>query len=228
MSTETTLQRVQMVKEQLARRGIQDEAILQAMADVPRHHFIESDFANLAYEDTALPIQAGQTISQPYIVARMMELLELKSSDKVLDVGTGSGYAAAVMSRIVAAVYSIERQHALAQRAAENLAAANTDHNIYIRHGDGTLGWPEHAPYDAISVAAGGPKIPKPLLEQLAIDGRLVIPVGMRPRAQRLIRIRKVAENSYKRETFDGVRFVPLIGEAGWDAEEMEQMVIAP
>lgn len=227
MAKETDLKRMQMVKEQLAGRGIGDEAVLRAMAEVPRQQFIRSRFAELAYEDTPLPIKRGQTISQPYIVARMAELLILESSDRVLDIGAGSGYAAAVMSRIADEVYTVERHAQLAHTAAENLAAVGYD-NVSVRQGDGTLGWPGHAPYDAIMVAAGGPDVPAPLLEQLAIDGRLVIPVGNHPRIQRLRRVRRLANNQYEHEEFEGVRFVPLVGAAGWDEEEVEETAVSP
>jgi len=213
------LKRLQMVKEQLIARGIQDEAVLQAMFDVPRHHFVHSHFKELAYEDTPLPIQGKQTISQPYIVARMTELLQLQSDDRVLDVGTGSAYAAAVMSRIAKEVYSIERHTPLVHRAVEKLTALDYD-NVTVSQGDGSLGWPEYAPYDAIMVAAGGPEIPSPLLEQLAVNGRLVIPIGTHPRTQILKRVRRLADNNYETEDFGGVRFVPLVGEAGWDGKK--------
>jgi protein-L-isoaspartate(D-aspartate) O-methyltransferase len=218
MLTETNLNRMQMVKEQLAGRDIQDEAVLRAMTEVPRHCFVHPQFANLAYEDTPLPILEGQTISQPYIVARMAELLELKTTDKVLEVGTGSGYAAAVMSRIAAEVYTIERHEQLVLQAAETLAALGYD-NVRVRQGDGTLGWPEYAPYDAIVAAAGGPAIPTPLLAQLAVNGRLVMPIGPHPRIQRLKRVRRLPNNEYRHEELGDVRFVPLVGERGWDSE---------
>ena len=217
-ATETKLNRLQMVNEQLAGRGIQDEAVLQAMAEVPRHYFVHPRFTNLAYEDTPLPILEGQTISQPYMVARMAELLELKATDEVLEIGTGSGYAAAVMSRIVAEVYTIERHKQLVLQAAETLAALGYN-NVMVRQGDGTLGWPEHAPYDAIVAAAGGPEIPEPLLAQLAVNGRLVMPIGPHPRVQQLKRVWRLPNNQYRHEELGGVRFVPLVGEGGWDSE---------
>jgi len=169
----------------------------------------------LAYEDGPLPIAEGQTISQPYIVAYMTEALELSSRDKVLEIGTGSGYAAAVLSRIVDTVYSVERLEGLAHSARERLAMLGYN-NIVVLVGDGTLGWPEHSPYDAIVVTAGAPQVPKPLLEQLAIGGKLVIPVGSSYVLQELVRVRRVAERDYHSEELCGVRFVPLIGVAGW------------
>lgn len=218
MSKKTKTKRLNMVQEQLAGRGIRDKAVLRAMAEVPRHHFVPAQYAELAYEDTPLPIASGQTISQPYIVARMIESLRLKSGHKVLEVGTGSGYAAAVMSRIAGTVYTIERHERLALTAGEKLAALNYD-NVFVRHGDGTLGWPEHAPYKAIKVAAGGPNVPQALLTQMALDGRLVIPVGEHPRTQRLVRVHRLGTDQYEHEALGGVRFVPLVGEAGWGEE---------
>lgn len=212
------LQRMKMVKEQLAWRGIEDEAVLRAMAEVPRHYFVDPSFAGRAYEDRPLPIQGQQTISQPYIVARMSELLELNADDRVLDVGTGSGYAAAVMSRIVQQVFSIEQHELLVQQARERLAELAYT-NVTISQGDGSLGWPKHAPYEAIMIAAGGPNVPSPLLAQLKINGRLVMPVGDTPRSQTLLRVNRVADDEFKYEDWGGVRFVPLIGEAGWDGK---------
>ena len=224
MTKDSKLNRLQMVNEQLAGRGIQDEAVLQAMAEVPRHYFVHPQFANLAYEDTPLPILEGQTISQPYMVALMAELLELKATDKVLEIGTGSGYAAAVMSRIVAEVYTIERHEKLVLQARETLAALGYN-NVTVRQGDGTLGWPEHAPYAAIVAAAGGPEIPDPLLAQLAVNGRLVMPIGPHPRVQQLKRVRRLPNNQYRYEELGDVRFVPLVGEGGWNVEAIEEMM---
>lgn len=206
--------RERMVEEQLRARGIRHEGVLDAMREVPRDEFVPKATAEWAYEDLPLPIGEGQTISQPYTVATMAEMLELKPTDKVLDVGTGSGYAAAVMSRIVRAVYSMERHEALAESAAQKLKSLGYD-NVHVRHGDGTLGWPEHAPFDAIMVAAGGVSVPRPLLEQLTVGGRLVIPIGESDRGQKLQRIRRTSEEEYKSEDLGAVRFVPLIGEAG-------------
>lgn len=204
-----------MIRDDLIGRGIKDAAVLQAMREVPREAFVAPELAAHAYEDHPLPIEEGQTISQPYIVAYMTEALELTPRDRVLEIGTGSGYAAAVLSRIVTTVYSVERLGILATNARERLAELGYD-NIIVHEGDGTLGWPEHAPFDAIVVTAGAPKLPEPLLEQLAIGGRLVIPVGPTSFLQELVRVRRLGENDYRSEELCGVRFVPLIGAAGW------------
>ena len=204
-----------MMREDLIGRGIKDAAVLRAMREVPREAFIAPELAAHAYADHPLPIEEEQTISQPYIVAYMTEALELTPTDRVLEIGTGSGYAAAVLSRIATTVYSVERLARLAANARERLAELGYS-NIVVHEGDGTLGWPEHAPYDAIVVTAGAPKLPEPLLEQLAPGGRLVIPVGSTSFLQMLIRVRRVAENDYRSEELCPVRFVPLIGAAGW------------
>jgi protein-L-isoaspartate(D-aspartate) O-methyltransferase len=204
-----------MVEQQLRARGIRDERILRAMADVPREEFVSHELVEFAYEDTPLPIDEEQTISQPYIVALMLEALELEANDTVLDVGTGSGYAAAVASRIAAQVYGIERHASLARAAAERCTRLGYT-NVDIRQGDGTLGLPERAPFDAIVVAAGGPTVPAPLKNQLAIGGRLVIPVGATPRVQNLLRVRRTGQDSWREEDLGAVAFVPLIGEEGW------------
>lgn len=196
-------------------RGIHDPAVLSAMREVPRELFVNEGMLELAYEDNPLPINEGQTISQPYIVAYMTEALELNGMERVLEIGTGSGYAAAVLSRIAGTVYTVERLQGLAQSARRRLKALGYD-NIIVHEGDGTLGWPEDAPYDAIVVTAGAPDVPKPLLEQLAVGGRLVIPVGTSSDLQVLLRLRRVGEYDYHREELCGVRFVPLIGAAGW------------
>jgi protein-L-isoaspartate(D-aspartate) O-methyltransferase len=204
-----------MIREHLRGRGIRDQAVIEAMREVPREAFIDADLAGLAYEDHPLSIAGGQTISQPYIVAYMTEALELSKTDRVLEIGTGSGYAAAVLSRIVTTVYSVERLGSLAQSARERLERLGYT-NIIIHEGDGTLGWTEHAPYDAIVVTAGAPHVPQPLLEQLAPGGRLVIPVGTYYDVQMLVRVRRVGGNDYRTEELCAVRFVPLIGAAGW------------
>lgn len=204
-----------MIRDHLAGRGIHDPAVLAAMREVPREAFVGEEMQDFAYDDYPLPIAEGQTISQPYIVAYMTEALELSSTDRVLEIGTGSGYAAAVLSRIAGTVYSVERLAGLAQSARQRLEMLGYT-NVVIHEGDGTLGWPEHAPYDAIVVTAGSPKVPKPLLEQLAIGGRLVIPVGPSLDLQILVRVRRVSEHDYRNEELCGVRFVPLIGAAGW------------
>lgn len=207
--------RSEMVQRQLAARGIRDPAVLEAMGEVPREAFVPTAQAELAYADSPLSIGQGQTISQPYIVALMTEALELSADDRVLEIGTGSGYAAAILSRIAAEVWTIERHPNLARLAETHFRQLGYD-NIQLRVGDGTLGWAEHAPYDAIIVTAGGPAIPEPLLDQLADGGRLVIPVGQTLNEQELVRIRRGHEDGYVRERLGAVRFVPLVGEAGW------------
>jgi len=182
---------------------------------VPREAFVPADSVQVAYADSPLPIGQGQTISQPYIVALMTEALELSPDDRVLEIGTGSGYAAAVLSRIAYEVYTVERHPRLARAAEAQFQRLGYD-NIHVRVSDGTLGWADHAPYDAIVVTAGGPEIPDPLREQLAVGGRLVIPVGERPDMQQLVRVRRNSEHDYQQESLGAVRFVPLVGEAGW------------
>ncbi len=210
-------QRERMVERQIASRGVRDPAVLAAMRSVPREHFLPPDLEEFAYQDNPLPIEQGQTISQPFIVALMAEALRLGPHDRVLEIGTGSGYAAAVLARIAREVYTIERHEELAEIATWRLARLGFD-NVFVRHGDGTLGWPEHAPYDAIVVAAGGPRIPEPLLAQLAPGGRLVIPVG-EEKVQELVRVTRRADGRFEHEELGGVHFVPLIGAEGWEAE---------
>ncbi len=207
--------RDEMVTWQIAGRGIRDERLLAAMRRVPRERFVAAGMVALACEDTPLPIGEGQTISQPYIVALMADLLDLGAQDRVLEIGTGSGYAAAVLAELAREVYTVERHASLARTAAERLQTLGYG-SVHVRCGDGTLGWPEHAPYDAILVTAGAPDIPGALLEQLAVGGRLVIPVGEREREQTLVRVRRTEEDCYEREDLGGVRFVPLVGEQGW------------
>src|SRR2546421_8335957 len=209
----------EMVERQLVARGIRDEAVLRAMAEVPREAFVPHELVEFAYADTPLPIDESQTISQPYIVALMLESLELQSGDNVLDVGTGSGYAAAVASRIATQVYGIERHASLARAAAERCRGLGYD-NVHIVIGDGTRGSPENAPFDAIMVAAGGPKVPEALKQQLAIGGRLVIPIGATPRVQTLLRVQRKAVDRWEEEDLGAVAFVPLIGDAGWPVDE--------
>ncbi len=210
--------RKQMVAHQLAARGLRDKAVLKAVSAVPREEFIPADLVEFAYRDSPLPIAARQTISQPYIVALMTAALALKPGDRVLEIGTGSGYAAAVLAEIADDVYTIERHKILADTARKRLADLGYK-NIQVLYGDGTLGWPEHAPFDAIIVAAGGPAVPEMLKQQLAIGGRLVIPVGTTLQTQKLVRIRRIGETDYLEEDLGGVRFVPLIGAAGWEDE---------
>ncbi|HSF41358.1 MAG TPA: protein-L-isoaspartate(D-aspartate) O-methyltransferase, partial [Thermoanaerobaculia bacterium] len=197
--------RQEMVNAQIVRRGVRDRWVLDALRNVPRERFVPERLAEFAYEDTPLPIAEEQTISQPYVVALMAEALELSPRDRVLEIGAGSGYAAAVLGRIAREVWAVERHESLAREAAERLAALGYD-NVHVVHGDGTLGWPERAPYDAIGVAAGGPEIPQALLDQLAPGGRLVIPIGPDPRTQSLVRVRRT-ERGLVREDLGGVRF---------------------
>jgi protein-L-isoaspartate(D-aspartate) O-methyltransferase len=206
-----------MVDEQIAGRGVKDPAVLQAMRTVPRESFVGEHQACYAYEDRPLPIGEGQTISQPYIVARMCEALRVHPADRVLEIGTGSGYAAAVLSVLAAEVYTIERVESLARSA--RLRLSNLGYaNVHVRHGDGSLGWPEHAAYDVIAVTASGPEVPRSLLSQLAIGGRLVMPVGAAPRWQTLVRVTRTGSDTYDHDTLEEVAFVPLIGVAGWQA----------
>ena len=204
--------RAEMVQRNIAARGVRDELVLGAMRKVPRELFLPNSLREFAYEDSPLPIGGEQTISQPYIVAFMTEALMLRGGEKVLEIGAGSGYAAAVLSEIAADVYTVERLGRLA-----TLADLGYD-NVCVLHGDGTRGWPEHAPYDAIVVAAGAPQVPKSLKQQLKVGGRLVIPVGADQRAQELVRVVRISTNQYRSEDIAGVRFVPLIGDEGWAA----------
>src|SRR3954453_8112769 len=212
---ETASDRDHMVETQLAGRGVSQPRVLEAMRQVPRELFVSPEIAEFAYHDTPLPIAEGQTISQPYIVALMIEAAGVKPGDHVLDVGTGSGYAAAALSLSAAEVYTIERHRALADEAAGRLRRLGY-RNVRVRHGDGTLGWPEKAPFDAIIVAAGGPEIPEALRNQLKIGGRLVIPIGQLGRVQELVRVIRDGETRYHEEELGPVTFVPLIGEQGW------------
>ncbi len=207
--------RKEMVEHHIAARGVRDELVLDAMRKVPRELFLPSNLREFAYEDAPLPIAGEQTISQPYIVAFMAEALMLKGGETVLEIGAGSGYAAAVLSEIAATVYTVERLGPLAENAAALLAEGGYD-NVHVLHGDGTKGWPEHAPFDAIVVAAGGPQVPEALKQQLKIGGRLVIPIGTDQRSQELVRITRVSATKYRSEDIADVRFVPLIGEEGW------------
>ena len=209
------LQRASMVDYQLRARGIGSPLVLEAMGRVPRERFIPERMKDCAYDDGPLPIGAGQTISQPYIVALMTEALDLEGGERVLDIGTGSGYAAAVLGCIASEVFSIERVRELADRAARTLAAEGFD-NVRVRCGDGTMGWPEHQPFDGIIVAAGAPAVPESLKHQLAVGGHLVIPVGSEHSVQSLERITRLGENEFRTEDLGAVRFVPLIGEQGW------------
>lgn len=207
--------RSEMVRDAIVARGVRSQLVLDAMGKVPREAFLPANMREFAYEDSPLPIPEQQTISQPYIVAFMTEALDLHGGERVLEIGTGSGYAAAVLGEIAGDVYTIERIGQLAEKAASVLSDLGYE-NVHVRHGDGTKGWPEHAPYDGIIVAAGGPKIPESLKEQLKVGGRLVIPVGTDPSIQELVRITRISTDEYRREDLADVRFVPLIGQEGW------------
>ena len=216
MTSDFAVERQAMVERQIASRGITDEAILNAFRAVPRELFVPPEYAELAYGDHPLPIQAGQTISQPYIVALMIQAAEIKPGDKVLEVGAGSGYAAAVISRIAARVIGIERQQDLAQVARKRLKQLGCD-NVTIVEGDGTRGCSEQAPFDAILAAASGSHVPQALVDQLADGGRIVMPVGEPGWVQELVKVTKSAAGELVQENLGGVRFVPLIGEEGWN-----------
>jgi protein-L-isoaspartate(D-aspartate) O-methyltransferase len=205
--------RALMVERQLVRRGVTTEAVLKAMREVPRELFVSEEMQEFAYADSPLPIEAGQTISQPFIVAAMIEAAGIESDDRVLEIGAGSGYAAAVMSRIAVEVFAVERHSDLAAAATSRLRALGYD-NVEVRAGDGTLGWPEEAPFDAIIVSAGGPSIPQALQDQLDIGGRLVIPVGP-PGGQRLMKVTRTSATHYEEDDLGAVAFVPLIGVHG-------------
>lgn len=207
--------RERMVKRQIAGRGVRSVKVLDAMRKVPRERFLPRGQGVLAYDDTPLPIGDGQTISQPYIVAYMAEALVLEGGEKVLEIGTGSGYAAAILAEIAADVFTIERIDGLANMASAVLDDLGYD-NVHLRTGDGTLGWPEQAPFDGIVVTAGGPDVPDSLKQQLKIGGRLVIPVGGSTWYQELVRVTRISETEFETEDLVPVRFVPLIGEEGW------------
>ena len=216
-ATDFTAQREAMVEQQLKRRGIIEPEILDAFRAVPREVFVRSEYGHLAYGDHPLPIDAGQTISQPYIVALMIQAAAIKPDDKVLEVGSGSGYAAAVIGRIAGRVIGIERQHELVEVARERLVRLGYA-NVDIVEGDGTKGWAAEAPYDAILAAASGSHVPRSLIDQLAAGGRLVMPVGNPGSVQKLIRVTKRPDARVQQTELCEVRFVPLIGEEGWKA----------
>ena len=209
--------RERMVSRQIEARGIKDPDVLEAMRKVRREEFVPARLKARAFDDGPLPIAEGQTISQPYIVALMTEALELEPGDKVLEIGTGSGYAAAVLGEVADEVYTIERHGKLAEQARERLEALGYD-NVHVKHGDGTLGWIDEAPFDAIVSTAAGPEVPESLESQLVPGGRLVIPVGDRIMSQKLLRVRRVDDGEFETEDLGAVRFVPLIGEEGWES----------
>ncbi len=203
--------------DKLRAKGIKDESLLAAINNVPRHMFIDTALENRAYEDSALPIGKGQTISQPYTVAAQTELLNIKPGEKVLEIGTGSGYQAAILSEMGADVYTVERHEELYLKAREILNSLG--YRVRIKLGDGSMGWSAYAPYDGIVVTAGAPVVPKELIQQLSIGGRLVVPVGDHEK-QLMTRITRISEDAYEEERFNYFKFVPLIGKKGWKGEE--------
>lgn len=211
--------REEMVRTQLAARGIRDKRVLDAMRKVPREAFLPERLQAYAYQDSALPIAEGQTISQPYIVALMTEALELKGGEKVLEIGTGSGYAASVLAEIASDVFTVERIGELADSAAKTLETLGY-HHVHVRHADGSIGWLPAEPYDAIVVAAGGPEVPQSLIGQLKIGGRLVIPVGKDMERQELLRVTRSSREKFKTEKLGAVCFVPLLGKEGWMTDD--------
>lgn len=219
--------RDRLVCEQVEARGVRDPLVLVAMRAVPRELFVPKHLRDEAYDDTPLAIGAGQTISQPYIVAFMVEALGLRGGEKVLEIGAGSGYAAAILAEIAREVFTIERVGQLAEQAAANLADAATD-NVHVRHADGTEGWIDEAPFDAILVSAGAPDIPKSLMHQLKIGGHMVIPVGPDQRSQELVRVTRVDDSEFEQEDLADVRFVPLIGKEGWESREADWQTRPP
>jgi protein-L-isoaspartate(D-aspartate) O-methyltransferase len=215
MAVDFEAARARMIADQLAARGFHDPAVLAAIGRVPRHLFVEPALWDRAYDDTPLPIGERQTISQPYMVALMTEALELHGGERVLEVGTGSGYQAAVLGEMGARVLSLERIPALAERARGVLAQLGYEGRVTVLVGDGTLGWSTGAPWDAILVSAGAPQIPRPLVEQLAADGRLVLPMGD-DELQSLVRIRR-GPRGLAEEYLGECRFVKLLGSYGWE-----------
>jgi len=213
--TDFAAEREAMVERQLKRRGIADERILKAFLEVPREAFVRAAYAHLAYGDHPLPIEAGQTISQPYIVALMIQAARITSGSRVLEIGAGSGYAAAVISRVAERVVGIERQHELVEIARGRMKLLGYD-NVEVVEADGTRGWPDGAPYDAILAAASGSHVPDALLEQLAPGGTIVMPIGDPGWVQHLVKVKKAQDGRLQQSDLGQVRFVPLIGEEGW------------
>lgn len=212
---EYTIPRRRMINRLREHYQIRDERVLSVMEEIPRHFFVPSALKSQAYADNALPISGNQTISQPYIVAKMTELLQLNPQSRVLEIGAGSGYQTIILSRLAKYIYSIERVSTLVEETRKKLEALKIQ-NVSLALGDGTLGWQDHAPFDAILAAAGSPHVPEPLLKQLKINGKLVLPVGDDRKSQRLIRITRT-ERGFESEDFGGCSFVPLIGEHGWN-----------
>jgi protein-L-isoaspartate(D-aspartate) O-methyltransferase len=209
--------REHMVRTQIESRGVRNSLVLQAMREVPRHEFVSESEVDMAYVDRPLPIGHGQTISQPYIVAYMTEALRLRSGERVLEIGTGFGYQAAVLSRIASEVYTIDRVPELVETARHILDRLGYD-NVYCRTGDGTEGWSDKAPFDGIIATAAAPRVPEPLQEQLAVGGRLVMPIGEYRFGQHIVRMTKGTGGSLQEERLLDVAFVPMIGRYGWEA----------
>src|SRR5690554_3748025 len=213
MNRRFTRPRLKLIEE-LREKGIKDERVLKAMAKIPRHKLVDTALHNRAYDDSALPIGLGQTISQPYTVAAQTELLDVQPGHKILEIGTGSAYQCMVLCEMGAEVYSVERHNELYHRAKE--ALREEGYRALLKAGDGTLGWSTYAPYDGIIVTAGAPVVPNDLIKQLKLGGILVIPVGDEV-SQRMLKITRETETEYSQEEFDNFKFVPLIGEKGWD-----------
>lgn len=200
--------------DQVRKKGISDQRVLQAIENTPRHLFVDSALENRAYEDSALPISCGQTISQPFTVAAQTELLDIKMGEKVLEIGTGSGYQAAILCYLGAKVYSVERHEPLYLSAQAILKELGF--RPHLKCGDGTIGWSAYAPYDGIVVTAGAPVVPEDLIRQLSVGGRLIVPVGDQE-VQTMTRITRISEEEFRQEQLKQYKFVPLIGEKGWD-----------
>lgn len=213
--TDFAILRERMVIHQIAARGLNDPALLDAFRTVPREEFISPDYADYAYRDSPLPIESGQTISQPYIVALTVDAAQIAKGSKVLEVGAGSGYAAAVIGQIASQVIAVERHHALVELARQRMERLGYG-NVLIVEGDGTLGWPDEAPFDAIVAAASGSHVPHSWIAQLKLGGRIVMPIGHPHEGQSLIKVIKRADGTLDREDLGGVRFVPLIGAEGF------------
>jgi protein-L-isoaspartate(D-aspartate) O-methyltransferase len=217
MNENTLEQREAMVREQIEARGVKDPRVLAVMREIPRDRFMTVETREHAYEDRALPTQDGQTISQPYIVALMCEAAALQPDDRVLEIGTGSGYSAAVLSKLVHRVWTLERNPRLARFAGSRIAELGLS-NVTVLRADGSIGWPPAAPFDAILVTATGPQVPDALKQQLVVGGRLIMPVGPQEGPQKLVRVLRVDEETFTQEAIADVNFVPLIGEQGWQA----------
>jgi protein-L-isoaspartate(D-aspartate) O-methyltransferase len=209
-------QRRQNLVDKLREKGIKNDRVLDAFNHIPRHKFVDTALEDRAYQDSALPIGRGQTISQPYTVARQTELLEVFPGEKVLEIGTGSGYQSAILCAMGAKVYSVERHKKLYEKARDTLRELG--YSVEMKLGDGTLGWSAYAPYDAIVVTAGAPVVPDDLVDQLNVNGRLVVPVGDEKK-QEMVRVLKLRENEFEEERYRDFKFVPLVGEKGWKDE---------